>query len=121
VLAQARRHRQPPRIVRRKGGRTALGDTFVGLRTAVGVRPCVPELPRPGPPGIGTGVLRDELRAAATRQATIRPRQRLPLSPVASGSEVTGSRQRSAPAPLPTVRDGCPPDGHRVGTYAHVA
>jgi hypothetical protein len=78
----------PGRRQRRTGRarrRPRLAGAIVGPGAPMGIRGRVPELPRPGPPGLGARRLpRDELRPPATRQGSLRPGRLLPLPPVTS-------------------------------------
>src|SRR5262249_60774114 len=83
----------------------------------------IPHLPRPRTAGRGTGLFRRELPPAPARQGRLRPRQRVPLPPIASATppliRVRGRRigewQETVPrdGPVPTsyclpALIGCP-------------
>src|SRR5262249_9258679 len=71
-----------------------------GIVHPSGSRGVYPHFPGPGPPGLGSRLLRRELRSAAARQGTVRPGHLLPPPPVAAGSrpgEVSRAADRLAP------------------------
>jgi FAD/FMN-containing dehydrogenase len=102
IPAQAGGGGRPRRLRRRAGGRTRLVVALLGVGASVGDGRRVPELPRPRPRRPGPCLPRNQPRPPAEREGEVRPRQLLPLPPVAWRlSRVMPGRTRHATRSTP--------------------